>query len=364
MHIPTERAALVALGWTIELEQQLQTFARDGLLPARVTSEQRGRYHLASAGGELPAGVTGRFHRDAVRRVDYPAVGDWVLAAPNAGLALVHEVLPRRTAFVRAHQSGRTDSQAPEAEVIAANVDTAFVVAGLNEDVNLARLERYLAGVASSGARAVIVLTKADLAKSRLDSAVAIAGSMAPVAAVSSVTGAGFDDLEACLVPGQTVVVVGPSGAGKSTLINRLLGEERLATGDIRADGRGRHTTTHRMLLRLPGGALVIDTPGLRELQLWGSEDDVEGVFPEIEVAAAGCRFADCAHESEPGCAVRAAVATGTIDERRFASFEKLRREVAYLERKEDRMLQQEEHRRWKQIHKELRQWGKVRGKE
>jgi ribosome biogenesis GTPase len=245
-----------------------------------------------------------------------------------------------------------------EAQVIAANIDTVFVVSGLDGDFNLRRLERYYATARASGAQCAILLNKADLCED-LDGRVRQVRAIAPgadVVAISALGGDGIDALRPYLAAGETVAFVGSSGAGKSTLINRLLGRDRQSTGAVReADSRGRHTTTHRELLEMPGGALLIDTPGLRELQPWAGEEDVDGAFPEIEDLAPQCRFRDCAHAGEDGCAVQAAIDDGTLDFDRFSSYRKMRREAAYLERQLDVRAQLDQKAQWKKIHKALR---------
>jgi ribosome biogenesis GTPase len=263
--------------------------------------------------------------------------------------------LPRRTAFVR-----KAADTVQTLQVIAANIDVAFVVASMNADLKGRRLERYLAAAWQSGARPVVVLTKADLADDP-DEAVAqvlaVAGG-APVLAVSAVTGEGMAALAAHLQPGETCVLVGSSGVGKSTLVNALAGETLMDTGAI----RGRHTTTHRELSPLPGGALIIDTPGLRELGLMDADEGLGAAFEDIEALAAECRFKDCGHTSEPGCAVRAALDAGNLDPGRWRNFQKLKRELSHQERKEDRSAREAERKRWISISKAQRSHRKLRG--
>ncbi|MBD0338289.1 MAG: ribosome small subunit-dependent GTPase A [Thermoleophilia bacterium] len=335
----TEGPALAALGWTAELGEQFETYAADGLLPGRVVAEHRAGY-VVRGDAEVLARARGRLHDDAAVGGLLPAVGDWVARRDQT----IEVVLPRRTSISRQVAFRESDQQ-----VLAANVDVVLIVAGLDGDFNVRRLERYLTTAWNSGASPVVVLTKLDLATDPdlLVAAEDVAMGV-PVLAVSSITGEGVEALGAHLRAGQTAVLLGSSGAGKSTLVNRLLGEERLATAGLRRDGRGRHTTRHRELFALPDAALVIDTPGLRELQLW--EGDLDDAFSDIVELAAGCRFRDCAHESEPGCAVREG-----IDPQRLRAYRKLQRELRSIEARANRRLHREQKQRWKQRARESR---------
>jgi ribosome biogenesis GTPase / thiamine phosphate phosphatase len=313
-------------------------------------------------GIDRSAVVSGRFRFEALATSDYPAVGDWVLLAPDTRLsgndpAVVTTVLPRHSAFVRsaADASRRSAGNLADEQVLAANVDVAFLVAGLDHDFNVRRLERYLAVAWSSGVRPVIVLNKADVAVD-LDQRLLEVDSIAPavpIVVLSALTGDHVGDLAPYLAPGQTAVVLGSSGVGKSTLLNALLGEQRQATAAVRdGDSRGRHTTTHRELFELPGGALLIDTPGIRAIEVAGADQGVDTAFEDIADLALGCRFSDCRHGGEPDCAVRTALDDGRLAPDRLASHRKLERELARAERKGDARARAAETKRWKSIHK------------
>ena len=327
-----ERFDLARLGWDEAREGELAP--HEGLVPGRVSDQQRGSYGVLVAAGEIRAEAAGRLHRDAVGQADLPAVGDWVVVDLDGGRPTIRAVLERRTALVR-KAAGRGSSE----QVLAANVDVVLVVDSLDGGPNRRRLERYLAAAWESGAEPIVVLTKADLTDDGPATAADVAAScFVRTYAVSAVTGERVPDVAALFEGDRTAAVVGPSGAGKSTLANRLLADERQATAAVRDDGRGRHTTTYRELFLLPEGGVVVDTPGLRELGLAGDGSGTGAAFPEVDELAAGCRFADCAHEREPGCAVQAALADGRLDPARLASWRKLAREVRfYAERKDAR---------------------------
>jgi ribosome biogenesis GTPase len=348
---------ITAYGWSERLQRDFAPFAARGLSAARVIVQRRGRYRLAAEAGELPAQVSGRFAHEAPDD-GWPVAGDWVAIEPQPDLAVIHGLVPRRTAFVRKAAGPKGGPQ-----VVAANVDTALLAASLNADLNLRRLERYLALAYESGAEPVFVLTKADVCGD-VGEAMAQVEAIAfgaPVLAVSAATGAGLAALDALLAPGRTAVLLGSSGVGKSTLVNALCGAERMATRAIREDdAHGRHTTTHRELIRLTSGALIVDTPGMRELGLWDAGEGVAQVFGDVtgEVAAlaARCRFRDCRHEREPGCEVRAALADGRLDLDRWRSFQKLGRELAHEARRQDPLAREAERKRWIALHKSARQ--------
>jgi ribosome biogenesis GTPase len=342
------------LGWGPAFAEPFREYADAGLGAARVAIEHRGAYVLQSD-DEIWAELSGRLRHTARSPLDRPAVGDWVVhdrGAGGTGRAQIQAVLPRTSAFVRRAAGERTVEQ-----VVAANVDVLFLVSSLNQDLNPNRIERYLTLAWESGASPAVVLTKADLCDDR-EAALALVSAVAfgvPVHVTSVVTGEGTEAVRAHLTGNRTGACVGSSGVGKSTLINVLAGDERLATSDIRADGRGRHTTTRRELIVLPGGGCMIDTPGMRELQLWDAEAGLELAFGDIDLLAAGCRFNDCLHEIEPGCAVRAAIAEGTLAADRLESYRKLQRELLYLEIKDDKRARAAERRRWAAISKAAR---------
>lgn len=350
---------LTLLGWTPYYERHFQAIAGPESRVGRVSAEHKHLYRVFTEAGEVLAQVSGKYRYDAVGRSDYPVVGDWVLLSPG-GLddrASILAALPRVNRFSRMNAGDREEEQ-----VLAANLDHVFLFSALNQEYNLRRIERYLVMAWENGAAPVIVLNKTDLCEdvpARVHEVTGIAPGV-PVHAVSCLTGAGLDRLMPYLAPGQTVALLGSSGTGKSTFLNRMLGEAVQRTGEIRQDdGRGRHTTTFRQMHLLPGGGLVIDTPGLRELKLWASETGITGTFAEIEAFASHCRFGNCQHDGEPGCAVQAALDAGEIDLARFQSYVKLQKELAYLSRRDNLNEAQDEKAKWKQISKEIKRINK-----
>ena len=350
---------LFSLGWDDFFANAFRPHLDAGLTPARITLQHKHVCLAQSEFGELQAACTGRLLFDASDRAALPAVGDWTAVRLRSDSvpdgeprpADIHAVLPRRTSFSRA-SAGDTGSE----QVLAANVDTVFLVTGLDRDYSVRRIERYLAAARSSGAQPVIVLNKADLLSDRRateDEVRAVARST-PVVTLSATHDTDLAPLSPWLLPGATVALLGSSGVGKSTLVNRLLGAERQPTREVSAAvPKGRHTTTRRELIALPSGALVVDTPGLRELQFWDVGDAaVEHTFDDIAALAVRCRFHNCTHEAEPGCAVRAALEAGALDPARWQSFVKLRREQAYAARRADPRLARESRDAWKKIHK------------
>lgn len=346
---------LTQWGWRPFFDRAAEPYLEEGCSPARVILEHTHMYRIVAEQGDFLAEVTGKLRYQADGREDFPAVGDWVMAGIRVGegRATIRGILPRFSKFSRKVAGAVTGEQ-----IVAVNVDTVFLVQALNQDFNIRRLERYLILAWESGANPVIILSKADLCPDR-DELLAEVHKVAAgvdIHAVSAVDGTGLEPLHAYVGTGRTVALLGSSGVGKSTLINRLLGQDIMDTGSIREDdGRGRHTTTHRELLLLPEGGLLLDTPGMRELQLWDADQGISTGFADVEDIAGQCRFHDCTHNGEPGCAVRTALEEGTLQEDRYNSYLKLQKELAWLARKEDKQLQQQEKAKWKQIHKQLR---------
>lgn len=351
--------ALDALGWTDPFASAFQAHAAPDVIPGRVALEHQHIYRVLSERGEHLARVAGKLRHEASTAVEYPAVGDWVALRTRPGelRSTIHAILPRRSRFSRKVAGDTTREQ-----IVAANIDTVFLTTGLDGDFSLRRIERYLVTAWESGAQPVVLLTKADLCDetdARVRDVEAVA-SGAPVHATSARQNHGLDILGQYLQPGRTVALLGSSGVGKSTLINRLLGREQQRTAEVSTyKARGRHTTTNRELILLPGGGLVIDTPGLREIQLWEVGGSIGATFADIEALAAGCRFGDCRHDTEPHCAVRRAADEGTLEADRLESYLKLRREADHVAKKQDKLAQLQNKRKWKIIHKAARNMGK-----
>jgi ribosome biogenesis GTPase len=351
------RVRLTELGWSDTFARQFDEWrSKPDVQPARVTIEFNYIYRVATEEGDLEATIAGRLKHRASSRSELPAVGDWVVLRkrPDEDRGAIVAVLPRRSWFSRRMAGNVTDEQ-----VVAANVDVIFIVMGLDHDFSLRRLERYLLLARESGASPVILLTKPDMCDdvaARAAEVTVLAGDV-PVCVLNPRLGQGVDRVERYLVPGQSGALLGSSGVGKSTIINRLIGEDVLKTREVRdADSKGRHTTTHRELVALPNGGLLIDTPGMRELQLWDVGEAVSETFEDIEALAENCHFADCRHREEPRCAVKAAAADGTLTAGRLESYLKLQDELAFLARQQDERAQLEEKRRSKIMGKALKQ--------
>jgi ribosome biogenesis GTPase len=351
--------ALEQLGWDEAWAASLASLGPD-LVPARVVLEHNHVYRVFTADGIRLAESAGRMKHRAEGRHQLPVVGDWVGVGddPSGGRVQIREVLPRRSAFSRKAAGRGTDEQ-----IIAANIDVVFIVFGLDKPVNTNSIDRYLVVARRSGAEPVVVLNKADLAENLADDeaeARAAAGAT-PVVVASTKDGMGVTALEPYLWRGRTAALIGPSGVGKSSIVNRLVGTDVLATGEVREwDARGRHTSVHRQLVVREAGGLIIDTPGMRELQLWDT-DAVAETFDDLEAIAGGCRFRDCRHESEPGCAVKVAVDEGRLPAHRVESFLKLQAEQAAIERKRDERALLDRKRQGKAGAKAMRQFQKDR---
>ncbi len=346
---------LTELGWDSAWDELLPAVSEVEYGLGRVSAEHKHLYRVFTEQGETLAQVSGRYRYDAQSRSEFPVIGDWVLITSSSDddRAIIRGILPRRNKFSR-----RAAGENEEEQVLVAKIDAVFVVSSLNRDFNLRRMERYLVLAWESGGNPVIVLNKADLCED-VYSKVAEISSIAPgvpVHAISCETGQGVDQLTPYFGTGKTVALLGSSGVGKSTQLNCLLGEAVKRTGTVRSqDGRGRHTTTHRQMHLLPQGGLVIDTPGLRELGLWGSDEGISSTFDDIDWYSVRCRFADCRHQGEPGCAVKEALDSGELDWARYRSYLKLQKEMAYISRRENLFEALEEKAKWKQIHKEIK---------
>jgi ribosome biogenesis GTPase len=344
-------------GWDESYASDFVAIEEPGLEPARVVMAAGGAYRLARASGEVSGTLSGRFRHRITASDGYPTVGDWVAIDPAS--LRIERLLPRRTKLSRKAAGRKTEEQ-----VVAANIDVVFAVMGLDANFNPRRLERFLATVWESGASPAVLLTKLDLcadAEARQQEIADVAAGVDMIL-TSAVDGRGIDQLRGRLSPAQTAVLVGSSGVGKSTIINRLLGREAQKTRDVlEEDGKGRHTTSHRELFVLPGGALLIDNPGVREIQLFGAEESLEQTFADVAALAESCRFSDCTHQSEPSCAVLEAVAEGSLSQERLESYRSLERELQYLRTRQDQSAQRAQKQKWRAIHREMRRSGRHR---
>jgi ribosome biogenesis GTPase len=346
---------LEILGWNSLFESSFDSLHEQGQLPGRIAIQHKDRYVIYAEQGEINGQVSGKFRFEVSGLHAFPAVGDWVAFEPGSAdqPAVIHHVLERQSKFSRKVAGDRPDEQ-----IIAANIDFAFLVMGLDGNYNLRRLERLLTAAQESGAQTVIVLNKSDLCpllEEYTREVLSIAHDI-KVIVMSALREQDVIPIRSLLTSGITGVLLGSSGVGKSTITNLLLENKQVKVQEVRADdSRGRHTTAHRELLVLPNGGLIIDTPGLRELQLWGGEEGVQESFDDLEDLAANCRFRDCKHEAEPGCAVTSAVEQGTLDPGRYESYQKLQREITYHAQKQELGVQRTEKERWKKISKQLK---------
>lgn len=342
---------LETFGWNTFFENSFHHNYPEDFTVGRIALEHKERYELYTSIGEVWGEISGKLRYTAVSRADFPAVGDWVVIdlRPQERSATIHSVLPRKTKFSR-----KVAGIEAEEQIVAANVDKVFIVNGLDGDFSPRRIERYLLLTRESGAEPVIVLNKTDIA-SDLENQIQAIKTIAHTTPVITLS-ATHDDTPSRFIPwlhtNETAVFMGSSGVGKSTIINALIGRDYLKTQEVRTvDSLGKHTTTHRELIKLASGALVIDTPGMRELQLWASEEGLNQTFSDIEALAVQCRFADCHHDQEPDCAVKAALADGTLDEKRYKNYCKMLRELRYLELRQDSNAARLEKMKWKKIH-------------
>lgn len=354
---------LSSLGWDDFFASAFHPFSAAGFVPARVALEHKHAYALLSTQGEFAAECTGRLLHEARTRSDLPAVGDWVAMRPrpNEARADIHALLPRRTKFSR-----QAPGDAGGEQIIAANVDTVFLVTALDDNYNLRRIERALTLAWESGAHPVVILNKSDLHADPAGARAAVAAlaPAVPVVVLSAIHSSGLDALAPWVTPGRTLAFIGSSGVGKSTLINRLLGSERQVTRSLSAAvGKGRHATTQRALMLAPSGALVMDTPGMRELQLWEvAEETLDTTFADVAALAGSCRFGDCTHRTEPGCAIQTALEQGSLDPARWQSYQKLQREQAYAARRADPRLARATRAAWRKIHQDQRAHRRMTG--
>lgn len=341
---------LETFGWDKFFENQFKEFSKEGYSAGRVAIENKRNYLLYTSFGELTGEISGKFHFDTDERSDFPAVGDWVLFRPilDEGKAIIEKVFERKSKLGRKAAGIKTDEQ-----IIAANIDYAFIVSSLNQELNPGRLERYLTLISDNNIEAVLIFSKSDLctdAEKKISEAGSFAGDT-KLHIVSSFENEGIEELSKYFEGNKTIAVVGSSGVGKSTLINVLTGEDSMEVSEISLyKDKGRHTTSHRELILIESGGMIIDTPGMRELQLWEGSDGISETFSDVEKYLGKCRFSDCRHDTEPGCAIKNVIESGELDERRFKSYIKLQREIRHFENKSNIKAALAEKKKWKKV--------------
>ncbi|MFJ7941150.1 ribosome small subunit-dependent GTPase A [Peribacillus sp. NPDC096622] len=341
---------LELLGWKSNLNEEFKEYRDKGYSIGRISLEYKNIYRVITENGELLGEVSGKYIHNTTERSQFPAVGDWVIISERLDekKATIHKILPRFSKFSR-----KSAGEVTEEQIVATNIDTVFLVMGLNNDFNLRRIERYLITAWDSGANPVIVLSKCDLCKdvaTKITEVEAVALGVS-VHAISATNNIGMDSLNQYLSKGQTVALLGSSGAGKSTICNKLLGHNKQQVKEVReGDDKGKHTTTHRELIQIPNGGILIDTPGMRELQLWEVDNSMSQSFSDIEEMSKKCLFKNCKHENEPSCKVKLAIEEGFLDKDRYNNYIKFQKELAYLERKNNKRSQLAEKEKWKNI--------------
>jgi len=348
-------------GWNDFFQENFSKFSTEGFSAGRVAIEHKSQYILYTEFGELTAELSGKMHFNSSEKDDYPAVGDWVIIKPiiEENKAIIEHVLPRQSKFSRKAAGAKTDEQ-----IVASNIDTVFIMSSLNQDINLRRIERYLTLAWDNEVIPVIILSKADLCDD-IDEKLSLVEGISfntKINVISAAENTGIEELSQYFEGNKTVAVIGSSGVGKSTLINRLSDWTKMKVSDISLyKDKGRHTTSHRELIVLPTGGLIIDTPGMRELQMWEGSEGVTETFQDIEKFMGKCKFSDCKHATEPGCAIKTAIKSGEINEDRYNSYLKLQREVSYFERRQNKKTALEEKKKWKKLSNDAKKHGKVK---